>query len=143
MDEMNKQLRRTIAQLIGKGKMVFSEGATEEEIAEYENKHGVKFPDQYREWLKITDGCMLFLPAGVQLYGIAHKPIINVDEQDRPDDSYIVIGALATGDPVLCQKESDRVSIFNHEEGQIEDDDIYTDFNAFLNDLYNLLGLGE
>ncbi len=143
MDEMNKKLRAIISQMIGMGKMVFSEGTTEEQISEFEKTHDIKLPEQYREWLTITDGCMLFLPAGVQLYGIAHKPIINVDEKDKPDDSYIVIGALATGDPVLCQKDSDRISIFNHEEGRIEDDESYADFCAFLNDLSNLLGIGE
>jgi len=143
MNEMNKQLRDTIAQLIGKGKMVFSESATKEQISEFEKAHGITLPAQYREWLQISDGCMLLLPAGVQLYGIAHKPIINVDEKDRPDDSYIVIGALSTGDPVVYQKNSDRISIFNHEEGRIEDDESYTDFCAFLNDLCNLLGIGE
>ena len=143
MDEINKELRTTIAQFIGKGKMVFSERATKEQIAEFEKKHGITLPALYKEWLSISDGCMLFLPAGVQLYGIAHSPIINVNENDRPDDSYIVIGALTTGDPILCQKNSERISIFNHEEGKIEDDESYDDFRAFLDDLQNLLGIGE
>lgn len=143
MGEANEKLRAIIAQFIGQGKMVFSEGATEEQVSEFEKEHGIVLPAEYREWLQISDGCMLFLPAGVQLYGVAHKPIINVEENDRPDDSYTVIGALATGDPVLCQKDSERISIFNHEEGRIEDDESYDDFYAFLSDLYNLLGIGE
>lgn len=143
MKEVNDKLRSYIAQTIGKGKMVFSERATEKQISEFEKSHGIILPAQYKEWLQISDGCMLFLPAGVQLYGVAHKPIINVDENDRPDDSYTVIGALATGDPILCQKDCDRISIFNHEEGRIEDDESYEDFYAFLSDLSNLLGVGE
>ena len=74
---------------------------------------------------------MLLLPAGVQLYGIAYKPVIHIYEKDRPDDSYIVIGVVLTGDPVLCQKGSDRISIFNHEEGRIEDDESCTDFITY------------
>lgn len=143
MKEMNNKLRSFISQAIGKGNMVFSEGATEKEISDFEEKNGVSLPSQYREWLLISDGCMLFLPAGVQLYGVMHKPIINVEDCDRPDDSYIVIGALASGEPILCQKDSERISIFNHEEGRIENDESYDDFYAFLHDLYNLLGLGE
>lgn len=143
MKELNERLRTIIARFIGQGKMVFSEGATEEQISEFEKTHGIALPFQYKEWLKISDGCMLFLPAGVQLYGIAHKPFINANETDRPDDSYIVIGGLATGDPVLCQRGSEMISIFNHEDGQIEDDERYCDFCAFLDDLYNLLGMGE
>ena len=143
MERMNEALRNVVAQLIGQGKMIFSEGATKEQVSEFEKKHNIVLPSQYREWLQISDGCMLFLPAGVQLYGVAHKPVINVDENDRPDDRYTVIGALATGDPVLCQKDSDRISIFNHEAGRIEDDESYDDFYSFLSDLNNLLGVGE
>ena len=143
MKEMNEKMRAIIAQLIGQGKMVFQEGATEEQLSDFEKTHGIVLPTQYREWLLITDGCMLFLPAGAQLYGVAHKPTINIEENDRPDNSYTVIGALATGDPILCQEHSERISIFNHEEGRIEDDESYEDFYAFLSDLYNLLGIGE
>ena len=143
MKMINEKLKTIIAQLIGQGEMLFFESATEEQISEFEKKHDIILPAQYREWLLVSDGCMLFLPAGVQLYGVAHKPVINVEENDRPDESYTVIGALATGDPVLCQKDSDRISIYNHEEGRVENDEIYENFYAFLNDLYDLLGMGE
>ena len=46
----------------------------------------------------------MFLPAGVQFYGVAHKPVIDINEGDRPDDSYIIIGALSTRDLILCEK---------------------------------------
>ena len=89
-----------------------------------------------------SDGGDCFLPAGVQFYGISHKPIINISDDDRPNDKYIVIGALSTGDPVLCEKEGETISIYNHEAGVIEDDEIYDDFYAFLKDLPDLLGIG-
>ena len=47
------------------------------------------------------------MPAGVQLYGVSHKPLIDVNDNDRPDDSYIVIGALASGDPILCERKGE------------------------------------
>ena len=81
------------------------------------------------------------MPAGVQFYGITHKPLINVDCSDRPDDSYVVSGALDIGDPILFKKGSEQISIYNQEAGQIEDDEIYDDFFAFLIDLCNLLGI--
>lgn len=77
------------------------------------------------------------------MYGVAHKPLIDVDDNDRPNDKYIVIGALASGDPILCEKEGERISIYNHATGFVEDDDIYEDFFTFLNNLYGLLGIGE
>lgn len=77
------------------------------------------------------------------MYGVVHKPMINVEDDDRPDDSYIVIGSLASGDPVLCQKDSEKIAVFDHEAGGIDDELIYDDFFAFLTDLYDLLGIGE
>ena len=139
---ISKELNEIIEQLKGLGKMRFLDGATESQIAEYELKNNIKFPLKYREWLLFSDGGEFFLPAGVQLYGIAHKPIIDVSDDDRPNENYIVIGALASGDPILCEKNRERISIYNHEAGRIEDDEIYENFFAFLNDLYEMLGIG-
>ena len=82
-----------------------------------------------------SDGGEFFFPAGIQLYGIEHKPLIDVDKNDRPSEDYIVIGALASGDHILCGKDGERIAIYNQEAGIIEDDEIYDDFIAFLNDL--------
>ena len=49
------------------------------------------------------------MPAGVQMYGVAHKPIVDVNFDDRPDDRYIVIGALASGDPVIFEKGDEKI----------------------------------
>lgn len=69
-------------------------------------------------------------------------PIIEVNDNDRPSDNYIVIGALASGDPILFEKGTEKIAIYNHEAGRIEDDEVYTDFFTFLKDLYDLLGIG-
>ena len=66
-----------------------------------------------------------------------------MNDNDRPTEEYIVIGALATGDPILCERTGERISIYNLEAGRIEEDEIYEDFFAFLDDLYELLGLDE
>ena len=137
------ELKRIIEKLKTQGKMDFKEAASEKQIDDFEKKNNVKLPEQYCEWLQYSDGGELFLPAGVQFYGVAHKPIIDVDENDRPDEKYIVIGALASGDPVLCEKSCEKISIYDHETGSIDDELIYDDFYAFLNDLYDLLGIGE
>ena len=139
---ISNELRVIVEQINKLGKMNFLNGAMEDQIAEFEQKHNVKFPAKFKEWLQYSDGGEFFLPAGVQMYGVAHKPIIDVTEDDRPDENYIVIGALASGDPILCEKNSERISIFNHETGRIENDEIYDDFFAFLSDLYEMLGIG-
>lgn len=122
--------------------MNFCKETTENKILEFEKEHNIKLPAKYKEWLLFSDGGEFFLPAGIQLYGIENKPTIDVDNNDRPSEEYIVIGALASGDPILCEKAGEKIAIYNQETGKIEDDEIYDDFIAFLNDLYNLLGIG-
>ncbi|MGN9126757.1 SMI1/KNR4 family protein [Oliverpabstia intestinalis] len=138
----SEALKKITDQFNEQGEMAFLEGATDEQIKEFENKHKINLPEDFKIWLRFSDGGECFLPAGIQFYGVAHKPVIDVEENDRPDDSYVVIGALASGDPILCQKETEVISIYNHEAGCIEDDEVYENFEAFLSDLYDLLGIG-
>lgn len=140
---ISKKLNNIIKFLEGKGKMAFLTGATKEEIAEFEKSNSISFPEQYKEWLSFSDGGELFLPAGIQLYGVAHKPLIDVNYDDRPNNKYVVIGALSTGDPVLFKRGKTSIAIYNHEEAKIEDDEVYRDFYSFLEDLHNLLGIGD
>lgn len=139
---VTNELKNIIAQINKQGKMHFIEGVSKEQIAEFENKCGVVFPLQYKEWLQFSDGGEFFLPAGIQLYGVAHKPLINVNDDDRPNEDYIVIGTMASGDPVLCKKGTEQIAIYNHNAGRIEDDEAYQNFYTFLGNLYELLEIG-
>lgn len=139
---ISDELKNIVDQLNKQGKMCFLDGASEEQIALFEKESKIKLPLKFKEWLLFTDGGECFLPAGIQLYGVAHKPLIDVNYDDKPDDKYIVIGALSSGDPILCEKSGEQISIYNHEAGKIESDETYADFYAFLNDLYELLGIG-
>lgn len=139
---ISEELKAIVDKFNEQGKMNFLEGATEEKLLTFEKGKGVKFPSRYKEWLLFSDGGELFLPAGVQLYGIEHKPFIDVNDNSRPSEDYVVIGALASGDPILFKKDSEKIAIYNQNAGRIEDDEIYDDFIAFLNDLYDLLDIG-
>lgn len=140
---VSEEIKAIIEELKAKGKMNFLEATTGEKIASFEKENKVTIPAYYKEWLQISDGGELFLPAGVQLYGIEHKPIIDVNDNSRPSEEFVVIGALASGDPILYKKGSETIAIYNQTAGRIEDDEIYDDFIAFLKDLYDLLGIGE
>lgn len=140
---ISNELKKILDTITNQGKMRFLEGATEEQILAFENANGITLPVQYKEWLTYSDGGEFFLPAGVQFYGVAHKPVIDVNDNDRPSEDYIIVGALATGDPILCKKEGEQIAIYNHEAGRIEEDEVYQNFQAFLSDLYALLGIGE
>lgn len=139
---ISNELNAIVTQIERQGKMNFLAGATEEQIEEFEKRHNLKLPLKYREWLLFSDGGEFFLPAGMQMYGVANTPIIDVSEDDRPSDNYIVIGTLASGDPILCEKNVERISIYNHEAGVVENDETYEDFFAFLIDLHEILGIG-
>lgn len=139
---LSDELKKIVDQLNNEGKMIFLAGATEEQISLFEKEHGIKLPSKYKEWLSFSDGGEFFLPAGIQLYGVAHKPLIDVNDNDRPDENYVVIGALSSGDPIVCEKTGEQISVFNHEAGIIESDETYSDFNSFLNGLNELLGIG-
>ena len=140
---ISDELKVIVDKFNEQGKMNFLEATTEEKITEFEKEYTVKLPEKYKEWLLFSDGGEFFLPAGIQLYGVEHKPVVNVDNNDRPSEDYIVIGALASGDPILCEKAGEKIAIYNQEAERIEDDEIYDDFIAFLNDLYDLLGIGD
>lgn len=140
---ISEELKAIIDRLNEEGKMAFLEGATEDQIAQFEKEHKVVLPKKYKEWLCHSDGGDLFLPAGIQFYGVAHKPLIDINDDDRPNDNYIVLGALASGDPVLCEKSGEKIAIFDNETGSIDDELVYDDFYTLLNDLYDVLGVGE
>lgn len=140
---ISEELKVIVDKFNEQGKMSFLEETTEEKISEFEKEHSVQLPAKYKEWLLFSDGGEFFLPAGIQLYGVEHKPLINVNDNSRPSDDYIVIGAFASGDPILCKKAEETISIYNQEVGEIDEELVYSDFVAFLNDLYELLGIGE
>ena len=129
---ISEELKMIVDKFNKQGKMNFLKATTEEKIASFE-----------KEWLQFSDGGELFLPAGVQLYGIEHKPLIDVNDNSRPSEEYVVIGAFASGDPILSKKAEETISIYNQELGRIDEELVYPDFVAFLNDLYELLGIGE
>jgi hypothetical protein len=139
---LSDEINSIVSQLKAQGKMNFLAGATEKQIELFEKEQEIKLPLKFKAWLMFSDGGECYLPAGIQLFGIAHKPLIDVNDNDRPDESYIVIGSLSSGDPILCGKEGEPISIYNHEAGKIENDEIYPDFFCFLNSLDELLGIG-
>ena len=140
---ISNELQQIVDKFKEQGKVAFLEAATLEKIDIFEKENDITLPVKYKEWLLFSDGGEFFLPAGIQLYGVGHKPVINVKNNDRPSDDYIVIGTLASGDPILCEKNGEKIAVYNQEGGRIEDDEIYDDFIAFLNDLHDLLGIGD
>lgn len=139
MRKFNNELSVIISKLETQGNVSFMPKATEEQISEFETQNSITLPTKYKEWLLFSDGGDCFLPAGIQLYGVAHKPMIDLNDDDRPNDNYIVIGTLASGDPIICEKNYEHISIYNHEIGKIEENESFTDFFEFLSNLEKIL----
>ncbi len=135
-------LQRLFIRLARRDDTLFPSPASLEQIRAFEAKNRITLPEYFREWLTLTDGGLIFLPAGVQLYGVAHEPLIDPLDNDRPDSSYIVIGALSDGDPIIfcAGAGSERISIYNHEAGKIEPDESFRDFCEFIRLLPETLG---
>ena len=139
----HNEIEAIATKLKSKGEMCFLSAATQEQINNFEASQNVRLPSKLKEWLQFSDGGECYLPAGVQLYGVAKMPVIDVQDNNRPDENYVVIGALSTGDPILCEKDAERISIYNQEAGKIEDDEVYADFFTFMNSLAEILGIEE
>ena len=67
---ISEELKMIVDKFNKQGKMNFLKATTEEKIASFEKENKITLPAIYKEWLQISDGGELFLPAGVQLYGI-------------------------------------------------------------------------
>lgn len=133
---LSSKLQNIIDTIVFQGEVRFQPATTKAQITVFESIHNIKLPAQYKEWLLFSDGGEMFLPAGVQLYGIENKPVIDVE--DTPDKGYVAIGALASGDPVVFEKGKEEISIYNLEADKIETNETYDDFFAFLDDLSTL-----
>lgn len=106
--------------------MDFFPPASTEQIEEFEKKHNLVLPEQYKQFLYFSDGCCLF-NSDVQFYGVAHKPFIRTDF-DGVDEGYFIIGKTGYGDPI-CFTSNSGEKIIQYGESFIE----YSDFKEFLN----------
>ena len=80
---ISEELKAIVDKFKEQGKMNFLDETTEEKILVFEKENDVTFPSRYKEWLLFSDGGELFLPAGIQLYGVEHKTFLQVIIQKR------------------------------------------------------------
>ena len=55
---ISEKLKAIIDKLKEQGKMIFLEGATEDQITQFEKDHEIELPEKYKEWLQYSDGVL-------------------------------------------------------------------------------------
>ena len=65
---MSRRVEELILRLRRLGNNRFLPGASEEQIGTFESRTGVKLPEQFKEWLLVTDGGDLIMPGGKNDY---------------------------------------------------------------------------
>ena len=83
-DRRRKLMRQIAANLAQVDGTRLRPGATDAEISEFECGNGVVLPASFRSWLEISDGGRLFSPEGIELYGVVHPPLLELDDPYTP-----------------------------------------------------------
>jgi hypothetical protein len=138
---ITEELKKITDWLVSSGDMCFLAPAYDDDISRFEYINKITFPEQYKEWLMFSDGGEIFLPAGVQFYGVSHKPIIEVGDENIPFDECIAIGSLSNGDPIIFKNGYEEIAIFNKEANRIEKDEVFENFFGFLNEIESILDI--
>ena len=127
-----RQIAADLAQLDG---TQLNPGATDAEISEFERSNGVVLPVSFRSWLEISDGGRLFFPEGIELYGVVHPPLLELDDPYTPEGGWLVVGMMPDTDLVLVSLKGEATVVYNREGGTFDDAVCYGDFLAFLEDI--------
>lgn len=107
----------------------FMEPATEEEILDWENKTGIKIPEDYKEWLKLTANCQMCST-------IASLVFPELVQPDYIPEDYVLIGHVIGDGDVLCFSKETGAYI-RYFEGRISRE--YSSFMDFLNNVKRLI----
>jgi len=98
-------------------KSEFAPPATEKKISDWEKQNGITIPEQYREWLLLTEHAYIY----GSRFELFFPEVYN-------DDDYIFIGEIIGDGEVLYFSKADD-TIYSDFEGEITE---YKDFDDFL-----------
>ena len=103
----------------------FMEPATEEEIMKWEEESNVKMPEDYKEWLKLTESCQICSTIATLIFPQIKQP-------DFLPDDYVLIGNVVGDGEVLCFSKSTG-KYLTYFEGKVNRK--YDDFIMFLHEI--------
>ena len=106
----------------GEGASYFMEPATEEEILDWENKTGIRMPEDYKQWLKLTKSCQMCQTIASFIFPSDKQPEFLSNE-------YVLIGYVVGDGEVLCfSKETGKY--ITYFEGRVNEE--YDEFKSVL-----------
>lgn len=127
-DEIVKLCEEKIEEY-GERASYFMAPATEEKILDWERKMGIRMPDDYREWLKLTGNCQI----------CSNIASLFFPERGQPDyipEDYVLIGHVVGDGEILCFSKSTGRYV-RYFEGRVNKE--YNTFIEFLNNVKNLI----
>lgn len=127
MKDMFEKVKKTCQDTVeeyGENASYFKEGATEQEIIEWETKTGVKMPESYREWLLITKECRI-------CGSTASFYFPDVEQPSFVPEDYIVIGEVVGDGELVCFSKTSK-KFEDYFEGNMTEE--YSDFREVLDE---------
>lgn len=100
----------------------FMEPATEEEILDWENKTGIKMPEDYKQWLKFAKACQMCQTIASLIFPSDKQPEFLPNE-------YVLIGYVVGDGEVLCFSKNTGKYV-TYFEGKVNEQ--YDDFKMVL-----------
>ena len=107
----------------------FMEPATEEEILDWENKTGIKIPEDYKQWLKLTKTCQM-------CQTIASFIFPNDKQPEFLPNEYVLIGYVVGDGEVLCFSK-DTGKYVTYFEGRVNDE--YEEYKSVLAEIKRMI----
>ena len=120
-DEMVKLCEEKVEEY-GERASYFMEPAKGEEIVAGENKTGIRIPEDYRQWLKLTKACQMCQTIASFIFPSDKQPEFLPNE-------YVLIGYVVGDGEVLCFSK-DTGKYITYFEGKVNEE--YEDFKSVL-----------
>ena len=119
-----------VSPIIGVDQTEFNDPATEQDIAECENRTGLTLPVKMKEFLQFSNGASLFSNSTTiwETSRIGKYTLDGYDDENA--ETYLPIGDfIGDGTQFVLNKKTGDIAEWDHETGEVEE---YGDFEEFL-----------
>jgi hypothetical protein len=115
LTEQITEIVKLCEQLANKHYFSFNPPATENDIADWETKNNTKIPEDYKNWLRFSNGSNIS-SASTEFYGINQIEVYN----PPLIEDYMVIGSIVGDGEMICFSKSTG-KIFTDDHGDVKE----------------------